>query len=291
LSLAREEPGPEVIAYWGELGGVEAARALGAAGAGGDLFMDGSIGSHTANVRCGYVDKKTCGELYLDVAGTVAHIVACIDAGVPAGFHAIGDNALGVLINECYDEARRAMGERWPAVTGHRVEHAEMVDDQLVARMADLGMVASVQPAFDAAWGGEDGMYAQRLGRERALAMNPFAAMHAAGVVLAFGSDSPVTPLDPWGTVAAAVHHRTPGSGISPDHAFTAHTQGGWQAAGRTGEGVIAVGVPATFAVWSADSLEPGARLPDLSVGVDPPTCLRTVVRGVPIHDLEGALR
>jgi len=291
LALSHQEPGPEVIAYWGELGGIEAARDLGAVGAGGDLFMDGSIGSHTANVGKRYVDKKTRGELYLDVEDTVAHIVGCIDAGLPAGFHAIGDNALGVLLNECYDEARLVMGERWPGRTGHRVEHAEMVDDQLIGRMADLGIVASVQPAFDAAWGGEDGMYAERLGRDRALAMNPYAAMLAAGVSLAFGSDSPVTPLDPWGTVRAAVHHRTPGSRITAEQAFSAHTKGGWQAAGRTDEGVLAAGAPATFAVWSSDAIPSGDTLPDLSAGAEAPACLRTVVRGLPIHDLEGALR
>jgi predicted amidohydrolase YtcJ len=288
LALARGEPGPEVIAYWGELGGITAARQLGAVGAGGDLFMDGSIGSHTANVRRRYVDKKTRGHLYLDQDGATPHIVACVSAGMQAGFHAIGDNALAVLINECYDEAQILMGDRWPAATGHRVEHAEMVDRQLIARMAELGLVASVQPAFDAAWGGADGMYARRLGRERALAMNPFAAMHTAGVVLAFGSDAPVTPLDPWGTVRAAVHHRTPGSGLTPEQAFAAHTRGGWQAAGRADEGVIAAGAPATFAVW--DGVPPGATSPDLTPGAALPACLRTVVRGATIHDVEGAL-
>ncbi|MEP6527177.1 MAG: amidohydrolase family protein [Nocardioidaceae bacterium] len=288
LSLARQEPGPEVIAYWGELGGIAAARELGAVGAGGDLFMDGSIGSHTANVSRRYVDKGTVGHLYLDVEDTVAHIVACVGADLPAGFHAIGDNALHVLVNECYAAARLAMGDHWPPATRHRVEHAEMVDDRLIANMAGHGIVASVQPAFDAAWGGVDGMYAQRLGRDRALAMNPFAKFVAAGVTMAFGSDSPVTSLDPWGTVRAAVHHRTPGAGVTAEQAFAAHTRGGWFAAGRDGEGDIATDAPATFAVW--DGVPPGETMPDLTPGAALPTCLRTVVRGVTIHDLEGAL-
>lgn len=291
LVLARDEPGPEIIAYWGELGGIEAARELGAAGAGGDLFVDGSIGSHTANLSRRYVDKRTKGEQYADVEGLIAHVVSCVQAGVQAGFHAIGDNALAVLINECYDEAQLEMGGRWPGKVRHRVEHAEMVDDQLIARMAELGIVASVQPAFDAAWGGEDGMYAKRLGRDRALAMNPFAKLLAAGVVLAFGSDAPVTPLDPWGTVRAAVHHRSPGSGITPEQAFAAHTTGGWYAVGHDGEGTLTAGAPATFAVWDRDALQAGATLPDLTPGVALPTCLRTVTRGVTIYDVEGALQ
>ncbi len=48
LRLGRDEAVPEVIGYWGELFGIETARELGAAGAAGDLFCDGSLGSHTA---------------------------------------------------------------------------------------------------------------------------------------------------------------------------------------------------------------------------------------------------
>jgi predicted amidohydrolase YtcJ len=139
-------------------------------------------------------------------------------------------------------------------------------------------------------------MYAQRLGRDRALAMNPFAALSAAGVALALGSDSPVTPLDPWGTIRAAVHHRTAGSGISARAAFSAHTRGGWRAARRDDEGELVPGAPATFAIWQVEgellvqapddrvsgwSTDPRAGvsgLPDLDAG--DPVCLRTVVRG-----------
>jgi predicted amidohydrolase YtcJ len=153
---------------------------------------------------------------------------------------------------------------------------------------------------FDARWGGEDGMYVQRLGRERALAMNPFAAMAAAGVALALGSDSPVTALDPWGAVRAAVRHRTPGSGLSARAAFAAHTRGGWRAARRDEEGELVPGAPATFAVWqvegelvvqtpdervtgwSTDARSGVAGLPDLEGPV--PRCLTTVVNGRTVH-------
>src|SRR5664279_1607780 len=91
-----------------------------------------------------------------------------------------------------------------------------MASPATVARMAALGAVASVQPAFDAAWGGRHGMYADRLGADRAAELNPLAAFAAAGVPLAFGSDAPVTRLDPWGGVRAAVHPR------NPEHALSA---------------------------------------------------------------------
>jgi len=69
-----------------------------------------------------------------------------------------------------------------PAVRAcrHRLEHVELIHHADIERMRDLGMVASVQPAFDAAWGGPDGMYAARLGPQRAVRMNPFGTMAAA---------------------------------------------------------------------------------------------------------------
>ncbi|NEC50202.1 amidohydrolase family protein, partial [Actinospica acidiphila] len=179
----------------------------------------------------------------------------------------------------------------------HRVEHAEMVTPETIAAFAELGLTASVQPAFDALWGGEDGMYAQRLGAERARTLNPFAALLKAGVPLAFGSDSPVTPLDPWGTVRAAAFHRTPEHRVSVRAAFTAHTRGGWRATGRDDAGVLVPGAPADYAVWrtgelvvqapddrvarwSTDPRSGTPGLPDLTPGRDLPVCLRTVVGG-----------
>ena len=81
-------------------------------------------------------------------------------------------------------------------------------------------------------------------------------------MALAFGSDSPVTPLDPWGTVRAAVRHRNPAHRLSVRSAFAAHTRGGWRAVHRDGEGVLAPGAPATFAVW-ADPGRGGRRPAD----------------------------
>ena len=126
----------------------------------------------------------------------------------------------------------------------HRVEHVELVPAGAAGTFVDLEVVASMQPAFDGLWGGDTGMYAERLGLARSLASNPMAALAGVGVALAFGSDSPVTPLDPWGAVRAAVHHH-PGSRMGAAAAFAAHTRGGWAAARRPG-GQLAAGAPAT---------------------------------------------
>ncbi|MGV9629466.1 amidohydrolase [Streptomyces sp. NPDC003487] len=303
LRLAAEEPGPRVVGYWAEQD-VAKARELGAIGAAGDLFVDGALGSHTACLHEPYADAAHTGTAYLDAGAVAAHVVACTEAGLQAGFHAIGDAAVTAVV-EGVRAAAEKVGLARVRAARHRVEHAEMLTPETVAAFAELGLTASVQPAFDALWGGEDGMYAQRLGTERARGLNPFAALLRAGVPLAFGSDSPVTPLDPWGTVRAAAFHRTPEHRVSVRAAFTAHTRGGWRAVGRDDAGVLVPGAPADYAVWRTGALvvqAPDDRvarwstdprsgtpgLPDLTPGRELPLCLRTVVGGRTVYVRPG---
>ena len=305
LRLAADEPGPRVFGYWAELvtepkDTVRIAE-LGATGAAGDLFADGSLGSGTAHLCQPYADAAGTGQAHLTEEQIATHVALCTEAGLQAGFHAIGDAAVTAVVRGVRAAATRVGVARVRGLR-HRVEHAELLTPELVAWLAELGLVASVQPAFDAAWGGPEGMYAARLGPERAAALNPFAALARAGVPLAFGSDAPVTPLDPWGTVRAAAFHHTPEHRVSVRAAFTAHTRGGWRATGRDDAGVLVPGAPADYAVWQTGELlvqAPDDRvarwstdprsgtpgLPDLAPGGPLPTCLRTVVDGVPVYD------
>ncbi|MGW6401752.1 amidohydrolase [Streptomyces sp. NPDC055134] len=301
LRLAAEEPGPRVVGYWADRD-IDRARALGAVGAAGDLFVDGALGSHTACLHEPYADAAAghTGTSYLDAHAVAAHVVACTEAGLQAGFHAIGDAAVTAVADGVRAAAEKVGLARVRAAR-HRVEHAEMLSPETIASFAEFGLTASVQPAFDALWGGEDGMYADRLGAERARALNPFAALLRAGVPLAFGSDSPVTPLDPWGTVRAAAFHRTPEHRVSVRAAFTAHTRGGWRAVGRDDAGILVPGAPADYAVWrtaelvvqapddrvarwSTDPRSGTPGLPDLTPGAQLPLCLRTVVGGRTVY-------
>ncbi|MFG2594233.1 amidohydrolase [Streptomyces sp. NPDC048438] len=304
LKLASEQPGPRVFGYWAEPvedeKGARRVRELGAVGAAGDLFVDGSLGSHTALLHEPYADAPHSGTGRLDAARIAAHVTACTEAGLQAGFHAIGDAAVSAVVAGVR-AAAETLGLARIRAARHRVEHAEMLTPETVAAFAELGLTASVQPAFDAAWGGPDGMYARRLGAERAATLNPYAALLRAGVPLAFGSDSPVTPLDPWGTVRAAAHHRTPEHRVSVRAGFTAHTRGGWRAVGRDDGGVLVPGAPADYAVWrtgdllvqapddrvarwSTDPRSGTPGLPDLTPGAELPVCLRTVVFGQTVY-------
>jgi predicted amidohydrolase YtcJ len=298
---------PEVVGYWGELGGIERALELGCVGAAGDLCADGAIGSRTAAMRAPYADGDTSGHLYLDVEQIRDHVVACTRADLQAGFHCIGDRATAAVVDG-FRQAAEILGAPALVRARHRLEHLEMVTADDIATLGALGVTASMQPMFDATWGGTESLYAHRLGAERARPMNPFASLDRAGVALAFGSDTPVTSFGPWAAVRAAAWHRTEEERITVRAAFDAHTRGGWRAAKRDDGGVIAPGAPASIAVWdvpgdllvqtpdarsAAKSTGPGAGVPHLP-GLHPdialPTCVLTLVRGETAFEEAGAI-
>jgi hypothetical protein len=304
-ALAGREPGPALVSYWGAAGGPDQALALGAQGAAGDLFVDGALGSRTAWLTEPYSDApETRGSTYLDPDEVAEHLVACTEAGVQAGFHAIGDAAVDTVVAGLQVAMRRC-GVAAVRAARHRVEHLSMARDDHAEVLAAAGVLASVQPSFDARWGGAEGAYRTRLG-PRAEQLHDFAALVRAGVSLAFGSDSPVTPMEPWEWVRAAVWHHAPSARLSARAAFAAATRGGWRAARRDDAGLLAPGAPATFAVWAADDLvvqAPDPRvaswstdprsgtpgLPRLEPSGPAPRCLATVLDGQALHVAEDA--
>ncbi len=303
--------GVQVTGYWGEAvtSPAQARAAIeetGAAGLAGDLFVDGALGSRTAWLYEPYADAADrVGTCYLDPDVITAHVRACTEAGVTAGFHVIGDAAVSAVV-DAFERVVEDFGAVAVARCGHRLEHLEMVTADQATKLGAWGVMASMQPNFDALWGGHDGMYARRLGVDRAGVLNPFALLASQGVALAFGSDAPVTDLDPWATVRAAANHHTPGSSVSVRAAFAAATRGGWRAGGAADglAGTLVPGAPASYAVWDVGDLselqasapsdavrrwstDPRSRVPALPrLGpIDPlPRCRQTVHRGAVIY-------
>ena len=107
-----------------------------------------------------------CGNAYLEPDAITAHLRACTEAGITAGFHVIGDAAVSAVV-DALQRVVDELGAQAVARCGHRLEHLEMVTAEQAARLGAWGVIASVQPNFDALWGGDDGMYAQRLGADR----------------------------------------------------------------------------------------------------------------------------
>lgn len=296
---------PQILPYWGQLvSTAEEAREVLAGlgvdvlGLAGDLNIDGSLGSRSAFLRQPYADAPdTRGTAHLSVEQVANHFAATSELGLTGGFHVIGDGGMDIVIAGL-EQAAAKVGIDAIRAAGHRLEHAEMVDETAMAALAKYAVGVSVQPAFDAMWGGADGMYAQRLGAEQALKLNPLARFYEAGVPTFYGSDAPVTPLDPWASVRAALNHHEPSSRISARAAFIGHTRAGWRAAKSENpfHGQLGAGAPASFAVWDVEQLmvqvadervqswstDPRARtplLPALDTGSDP-RCLQTVHLG-----------
>ena len=279
--------GVRVVPYWGEVAS-EAAFArmaeVGARGLAGDLCVDGAIGSRTAALRDDYSDGPGRGVQYLDLDAVVEHLRACTERGVSGGFHCIGDAGVATAV-EGLRRVEQQLGAERVRTARHRLEHVEMVAAVDLPVLARLGVTASVQPGFDAAWGGADELYAERLGA-RAATMNPFASMLRAGVPVAFGTDAPVTPLTGWAMVRDAVHHSRPDERLDVATAFACATVGGHVAAGDDDEGVLVAGGSATFAVWDVEHrlLDPATGLPRLGADDPLPACAATVVDGGAAH-------
>ena len=138
----------------------------GVAGFAGDLCVDGALGSRTAALGSPYSDAESCGHLYLDDSQIRDHVVFCTERGIQAGFHVIGDRGLEAVTSGLRQAADK-VGVEAIVAARHRLEHVEMPAPADLAAIAELGVVASVQPAFDAAWGAPGELYEQRLGRTR----------------------------------------------------------------------------------------------------------------------------
>lgn len=268
----------EVIPYWGSTDlSVVSERDLRQAG--GDLFLDGSLGSHTAALVAPYADGGENGVLYYGDEELTTFFRDATLAGIQVGVHAIGDAAVRQAVR-CWRRVTESLPEYLSgeiARLRHRIEHLELVPEDLLTDIATLGLVASVQPAFEATWGGPGGMYETRLGSERARTMNPYRALADLGIPLAFGSDSNATPMDPWGGVYAAEHRRAPEHALSRLEAVSASCLGGRHAARQDRfSGVVRAGMRADLAAWEGDPFR-----------ADDPRgtpCVLTVTRGRRAH-------
>lgn len=258
----------EVVPYWGDVD-LEFVGERGLRRVGGSLLLDGTIGSHSAALAQPYVDKGGSGQLNLDTAELVEFALDATHRGIQVALHAIGDRAVAQAV-EVFRTVADQIGHEQLRRLRHRVEYAALVRPGDVARLADLGVVVTVQPANDLGLAASGGAYQQRLGSERAGAANPLGALHRAGVPLAFGSDN-VHALDPWAAVRAAATHHDAANRMDVGDALMAATLGGRVAARQPNVGPLRAGHRADLAVFDGE----GGR------------CLLTVVAGTVAHGLD----
>lgn len=218
------------VQLWLGTNEVERVVEMGLPRIGGDYFLDGSFGSHTAWMAEGYVSSPPEGSpsegiSYRDTGELFDFFLRAQRAGLQTGVHAIGDAAIGQAIGT-WEKVASEEGADAVRALGHRIEHFECASDDHIARALGLGLRASVQPAFDLYWGGADGLYADRIGWDRAREMNRFTTMLDAGMILAAGSDSTVTPMDPFLQMQALRSHHIEEQRMSALEALRLNTIG-----------------------------------------------------------------
>lgn len=209
------------INYWSDH--LDALRELGATTNHGSDFVrvggvksytDGSIGARTAKLTEPYENGET-GQWVVDPEELHEFVQQADEAGLQFTAHAIGDAAIEAVL-DAYEDTN-AHERR------HRIEHAELLPERLIERLADNGAIASVQPNF-LKWAREGGLYEQRLGKKRARKTNRYRALLDAGVPLAFGSDC--MPLDPLFGVQQAVTAPAEDQRLTVTEALRAYTAG-----------------------------------------------------------------
>jgi predicted amidohydrolase YtcJ len=243
---------------------VERVKGMGLPRIGGDWFLDGSFGSHTAWMQKPYVDGVAAGSTPTGIAYRTDEEVhdffrEAQDSGLQVAVHAIGDAAIEQCIG-AWEKVAADVSIDDVRSKGHRIEHFECASDDHMTRAARLGMRGSVQPAFDYYWGGDSELYARRIGTERAAGMNRFRSMLDAGMMLAAGSDSTVTPLDPFLQMYSLREHHVPDQRLDPETALSLHTLGPAAVLGHEQlMGTIEGGLRADLALLDRDPVTTGS--------------------------------
>ena len=232
------------------------------------LFSDGALGSQTSFMTDPFPARP--GEDHLPnyglpIAGEdllVEQIEQALEAGIALAVHAIGDRANHHVLSafaRTRDSSSRAQ-QRHRRPLRHRIEHAQFVRPEEVALFASLGIVASMQPRHCIS----DLHLLESLRPDPRLAAYAWKDLAAAGAAVAFGSDGPVEPTDPFAGIYAAMTRAhidgDPTTVFQPERripawdAIAAHTSGAAYAAGLEGRvGTLAPGMAADLIAIDVD--------------------------------------
>ena len=222
------------------------------------LFLDGALGSRGAVLKAPYHDDAGAKGLPLLTPAQLRNLMsrASMD-NFQSAVHAIGDAANAEVLAAIEELSESYKGDRrW------RIEHAQIVDPVDLPRLGKHGVIASMQPLHQTS----DRLMAEaRLGPDRLVGAYPWRSVMTVGGRLAFGSDAPVEPADPFAGIAAAIS-RTDASGEPFGGWFPQETVSRETAlAGFTSDAAFA-----GFAEGRFGRLVPGERADFLLVDRDP---------------------
>lgn len=148
------------------------------------VFVDGSIGARTAFLMQNYCDRASRGKLLITEERLISIVSELEKKGLRISMHAIGDGAIEAAVNS-FEMANVKL-------SGHRIEHAEMINADQVKRLNEIGVTLCVQPNFNVVF---MKTYQRALGDERASGINPLRMLDEMNARLIFGSD--MMPFDP----------------------------------------------------------------------------------------------
>ncbi|MCP4168876.1 MAG: amidohydrolase [Chloroflexi bacterium] len=256
---------------------VAAVKALGVGQIGGcgQVMVNGDFGPHTAALLEPYDDDpSTTGKLYYSDAELDAYVLESHLAGLQVGLHCVGSAAVEQLLN-----AYEAALTRHPRPDHrHRIEHFELPAPGQAERAKRLGLILAMQPSFNHFWP-HHSEYPEVVGEERALRVDPVKSVLDAGLHVAYGSDSPVTPMNSLLWMHSAVNHSNPAERISAERALRLCTEtGSWFSFEEQDKGTLAVGKLGDFVLLDSDPLAtPSQKIKDIGV-------LKTVVGGLVVY-------
>lgn len=263
-------------------------KGLGLPRVGGDIFVDGVLGVAwvpdvaRAAISEPYLDgDRSLGHLLLTDEVLADFLADALRQNLQVSCHAVGDRAIGQFI-DCYT---RALERHSRSDTRFRIEHGILPTDEQIERSAELGIVFSMQPAFEWQSGGAQGRYAQRLGPARVRRTHPIRQLMDGGVVVAGGSDSPANVTDPLLGVHACVYHESEENRVTPMQALRVFTiNAAWSAFEERDKGTLEVNKLADMVVLDGDPLQPGVQIKDIGV-------VRTVQLGRDAYVREADVR
>ncbi len=222
------------------------------------VFSDGALGPRTAWMLAPYDGEPENTGIAVTGAEEMADIIArATGAGLAVVTHAIGDRANRMVLDALETSRRAGRGLH----LRHRIEHAQVLHAEDIARFAALDIIASVQPIHAT----QDMLLADRYWGKRSRYAYAFRSLWDSGARLAFGSDAPVeTPDVIQGIHAAVTRMRADGSpggdGWYPEERLTveeavwAYTVGAAYAGGtESSQGSITPGKLADLVVLSQD--------------------------------------
>jgi len=236
------------------------------------LFSDGALGPQTAAMIQPYENNPgNTGMLLMDEEEIVEIGRIAAQAGLSLATHAIGDRANHVVLN-AYAQVRDFEKDNHLVPLRHRIEHVQILHPSDMGRLAELGVIASMQPIHATS----DMLAADRHWGRRAAYAYAWHTLLDRKTVLAFGSDAPVESPNPfWGLYAAVTRRRLNGApsndGWYPDQrldlaeALRGYTTGAAYAGGtERWQGRLAPGMAADLIVLPVDPFEIPGMLADL---------------------------